>query len=179
MYRSDVGQQGVSAVEGPGTGVRATFDGAYPRLFAVAYRVSYRLLGSRTDAEEVAQETLTRALVHWRRIADAPDGWVVRVASNLALDVVRAAARRHRVVLPERLYTVPGPAQVDDRLDLQAALLRLPRRQREVLVLRFLADLPESVVADTLGCTVGTVKQHSSRGLAALRVHFLPVPSRS
>jgi RNA polymerase sigma factor (sigma-70 family) len=48
-------------------------------------------------------------------------------------------------------------------------LATLSRRQREVIVLRFLADLPEADVARALGCSVGSVKQHSSRGLANLR----------
>ena len=48
-------------------------------------------------------------------------------------------------------------------------LRRLSRRQREVVAMRYLADLPEAEVAAALGCSVGTVKQHASRGLAALR----------
>jgi RNA polymerase sigma factor (sigma-70 family) len=62
---------------------------------------------------------------------------------------------------------------VDERLgergDLVAALRRLPRRQREVVVLRYLADLSESDVAVALGCSVGSVKSNGSRGLSALR----------
>jgi DNA-directed RNA polymerase specialized sigma24 family protein len=50
----------------------------------------------------------------------------------------------------------------------------LSRRQREVVALRYLADLPETDVARALGCSVGTVKQHASRGLAALRAALGP-----
>ena len=53
-------------------------------------------------------------------------------------------------------------------------LRSLSRRQREVVALRYLADLPEADVARALGCSVGTVKQHASRGLAALRVALGP-----
>ena len=63
--------------------------------------------------------------------------------------------------------TAPGPD--GQRVDLHRALDTLSRRQREVIVLRFLADLPEADVAKALGCSVGSVKQHASRGLAALR----------
>jgi RNA polymerase sigma factor (sigma-70 family) len=49
------------------------------------------------------------------------------------------------------------------------ALQALPRRQRAVLVLRYCADLPEAEVADLLGCSLGTVKTHTHRGLQALR----------
>ena len=62
---------------------------------------------------------------------------------------------------------VPG---VDaQRVDLQRALLALSPKQREVVILRYLVDLPEAEVAETLGCSVGTVKTHASRGLAAMR----------
>ena len=71
----------------------------------------------------------------------------------------------------------PGPmasnmstSSAIERVDLQRALLRLPKRQREVVVLRFLADLPEAEVAESLGCSTGTVKSHASRGLVALRL---------
>ena len=52
------------------------------------------------------------------------------------------------------------------------ALRKLPRRQREVVVLRYLADFSEADVAVALGCSVGTVKSQASRGLSALRNHF-------
>ncbi len=58
---------------------------------------------------------------------------------------------------------------IADRVDLYRALDGLSDRQREVLMLRFLADLPEATVADALGCSVSTVKTHAARGLAALR----------
>ena len=50
-----------------------------------------------------------------------------------------------------------------------AALRKLPRRQREVAVLLYVADLPVASVATVLGCSDGTVKQHASRARAALR----------
>lgn len=51
------------------------FDAAYPVLFRRAYRSAYRLLGTRAEAEDVAQETLTRALVRWRRIESYAEPW--------------------------------------------------------------------------------------------------------
>ena len=55
------------------------------------------------------------------------------------------------------------------RLALAQALSRLPRRQREVVALRYLADLPETEVATTLGISGNTVKKHTARAIAALR----------
>jgi RNA polymerase sigma-70 factor (sigma-E family) len=149
------------------------FETAFADLFARAYRVAFRLLGSRADAEEIAQETLARAYDRWPKLTGGgrgrPDGWVSTVAANLAIDRWRRAGRRlevHAEVEPS------GPSDETTtalRLALHEALARLPRRQREVVVLRFLADLPEAAVAASLGCSVGTVKQHASRGLARLR----------
>lgn len=56
------------------------------------------------------------------------------------------------------------------RAALAAALVHLPRRQRETIVLRYLCDLPEADVASALGLSAGTVKTHLHRALASLRV---------
>jgi RNA polymerase sigma factor (sigma-70 family) len=93
--------------------------------------------------------------------------WVARVTGNLVIDNGRRR-RRERLPLRAGAPTAEETATVE-RLHLRAVLGALPRRQREVVTLRYLADLPETTVAELLGCSVGTVKQHASRGLAALR----------
>lgn len=142
------------------------FAAAFPALFALAYRVGFRILGERGDAEDVAQEALARALVRWAALADRPEGWVVRVAANLAID--RQRRRKRATVTDDDPASAAGPVTAD-RLDLVRALVGLPRRQREVVVLRYLADWSEQDVAAELGCSVGTVKSSGARGLRALR----------
>lgn len=146
-----------------------TFEEAFPILIRDAYRVAYRLLGDRGEAEDVAQEACARAYSRWGSVHDHAEPWCVRVASNLALDALRARSRSNR--RNERLRSNGSSAApiVDDRLDLYAALEKLPRRQRETVVLRYLGDLSEAQTADLIGCSVGSVKTHASRGLAALR----------
>ena len=144
------------------------FEEAFEDLYARAYGVAYQLLGRRSESEDVAQETLARAYVRWRKVRSYAEAWVVRVAGNLAID----AWRRRQRIAPDadaesRGDAAPGPD--GQRVDLHRALDSLSRRQREVIVLRFLADLPEAEVAKALGCSVGSVKQHASRGLATLR----------
>lgn len=145
------------------------FDDAFPRLFADAYRVAFRLLGDRGEAEDVAQEACARAYSRWSTVHEYAEPWCVRVAGNLALDLLRARTRAVR--RQERLQSVPpheGPGS-DERLDLYAALAKLPKRQREAVVLRYLGDQSEQQTAATLGLSVGSVKTHASRGLARLR----------
>jgi len=147
------------------------FDEAFPRLYADAYRVAYRLLGDRSEAEDVAQEACARAYSRWSSVHDYAEPWCVRVAGNLALDALRArtrAAKRQDRLVREHQPTTGG-AGTDERLDLYAALAGLPKRQREAVVLRYLGDQSEEQTAALLGLSVGSVKTHSSRGLARLR----------
>ena len=151
--------------------VETTFDDEYPALYRSAYRVAFRLLGGREEAADLAQEACARAYARWNRIGTftSPEAWVAKVAGNLAIDARRRANTAQRHV---DSYVPPRPedqAREDDRVDLHRALLTLPRRQREVVLLRFVADQPEAAVAAALGCSLGTVKSHASRGLAALR----------
>jgi len=147
----------------------AAFDLAFERLYRLAYRVAFRILGDRGDAEDVAQETLARVAVRWSRLEDRPEGWVTRVASNLAIDRYR---RRRR---PPPVMTGPVglvDPHLGERGDLVAALRQLPRRQREAVVLRYLGDLSEAQVALEMGCSIGAVKSHGARGLTSLRRHL-------
>jgi RNA polymerase sigma-70 factor (sigma-E family) len=141
------------------------FDDEFRDLAAIAHRVAYRILGDRSTAEDIAQESLARAYIRWSRISDYRQAWVARVAGNLAIDHLR---RRRPSVPP----SVDGDAEVllIERLDLQRALLCLPKRQRDAIVLRYVADLSEADVARLLGCAPGTVKSHLNRGTARLRL---------
>jgi RNA polymerase sigma-70 factor (sigma-E family) len=147
-----------------------SFDDAFPELFLSAFRLAHRMLGDRAIAEDVAADALAITLERWRRVAPLPyrTAWVLRVTANLAL---RSAKRRDRApVVAERDRPVEGfERDVDLRLALRAALARLPRRQRDVVILRYLCGLSEKDIAEMLGVSSGSVKTHTHRGLAALR----------
>jgi RNA polymerase sigma-70 factor (sigma-E family) len=147
------------------------FEAAFPALYDRAYKVAYRVLGNRSEAEEVAQEALARAYERWPKLAREalPVGWVVRVSVNLAIDTWRKRSRRGD--LPDLEVASEDPSATD-RVALVRGLQALSRRQREAVVLRYLADLHENDVAATLGVGVGSVKQHASRGLARLRAEL-------
>ncbi len=147
------------------------YDDRFDDLAALSYRVAYRLTGDRQESEDLAQEALTRAYVRWTKVQRYDEAWVVRVTTNLAIGRWRRrrTASGHDAAPPR---TDPEDRTADhaaERLALVAALRALPGRQREVAVLRFVGDLSLEDTAAALGCSVGTVKQHSTRALAALR----------
>lgn len=168
------------------TGDRPSFEERFDALAGISYKVAYRLVGDRSEAEDLAQEALARAYASWRKVAGYDEAWVIRVTTNLAI----GRWRKHgRTVVSADAPALAGRGRADDerpgrrhlagvtarqadvaeRLELMAALRSLPRRQREVVALRYLADMPEAAVVAALGCAPGTVKVHAHRGLAALR----------
>ena len=147
----------------------AGFDARFAKLFDLGYRVAFRVLGCRDDAVDVAQEALARAERRWVRLADRPDPWVAKVAYNLAVGVWRKQHRHQPISAAPAAVVGNDDEHAAERLDLIRALQRLSRRQRQVVVLRYLADQSEEDVAAVLGCSVGSVKTHASRGLNALR----------
>lgn len=134
-------------------------------------RVAYLLTGDRHVAEDLLQSVLERMYVRWRRIASNPDAYARRSLVNAA-----SSRWRHRARRPE-ISLVDGHDQGQpDRTDAVAtrdtvvrALRTLPPKQRAVVILRYLEDLSEAETAAVLRVSPGTVKSHSSRGLARLR----------
>src|SRR4051794_24988030 len=114
--------------DAPGTRAHTheVFTQRFDDLAAIAYRVAFRILGDRHQAEELAQEALARAYSRWRKVSAYAEPWVARVAGNLAIDVVR------RKPLPDIADGVPAEhdSVVVLRMELQQALRALPTRQR-------------------------------------------------
>ena len=154
------------------------FDQWFRATLGRVRRAARRVVGSEAEADDIAAEAFARALVRWSTVQDLPhrDAWVIRVACNLAIDAVRRRTRRERIVVVQRAAAnLPDSNEFSaERLALALAVGRLPRRQREVITLRYLVGLPEAEVAIALGLSTNTVKTHLSRALAALRLHLGP-----
>jgi RNA polymerase sigma-70 factor (sigma-E family) len=137
-------------------------------------RYALMLTGDPHTAADVAQETMIRVQLKWRRISrtDAPERYVRKMLTNLFLDWQRTSWLR-RVSLravPHEPPPVPDHAEAAVERDRMWALLaQLPRRQRAAVVLRYYEGLTDQEIADVLGCAVGTVRGHISRALTALR----------
>lgn len=135
-------------------------------LLVQAERTAARLVGA-TAAEDIASETVIRALVRWRRVRGYPHAWVTRVATNLAIDALRKQGKG----LPRLGSCHQGSFESDavERMDLARGLRRLSHRQQQVVVLHYLEGLTDGEVSEVLGLTVPTVKTHLRRALSALR----------
>lgn len=143
-------------------------------------RTAWLLTGDGGRAEDLVQTALLRCWPRWSRIRKMGDidAYVRKAMTNAYVSDRR---RRWSTEVPtEPLPDASAPStDIDDREQLLSALSRLPRGQRAVVVLRFAEDLSLEQAADVLGCSTGTVKSQTSRGLAALRVDAALLPEDS
>jgi len=127
------------------------------------------LLGCpQADAEDVVQAALLKCYRHWRRVerADQPEAYVYKVLVNTFRD---AMGRRWTGETPtEQLPEIAHDDDLATGLAVRRALAAMSREHREVLVLRYYADLSERATADALKLPLGTVKSRTARALAAL-----------
>jgi RNA polymerase sigma-70 factor (sigma-E family) len=134
-------------------------------------RLAYRLCGDWSGADDLVQECLVALYRHWRRAsaADELDAYVRTMLVHAYLsERQRSWSRRVRTAAEVTPPPAP-PVASEHRVDLLAALARLTRGQRAVLVLRYWEDLDVAQTAVLLGCSAGTVKSQTSDAIAALR----------
>ncbi len=144
----------------------ASFEAFFAATWGRTVGSVFLLLGSLSEAEDVVQEAYTRAARHWERLQDYddPEGWVRRVAWNLALSTLRRARRRASALLGGALPEPDAHSASERVIDLHRALRGLPLRYRAVLTLHYLLDMSVREVADELGLPQETVKSQLARG---------------
>ncbi|MEV3852932.1 SigE family RNA polymerase sigma factor [Streptomyces sp. NPDC050095] len=176
------------------TAASRTVAGTYPSFASyvrarqpVLLRTARSLTANPCDAEDLLQTALTKTYVAWDRIEDhrALDGYVRRALLN-----TRTSQWRKRKVDEFVCDELPEPAQASgpaatDQAEQQAlhdamwrAIMKLPARQRAMVVLRYYEDLSEAQTAEVLGVSIGTVKSAVSRALGKLREDPELVPAR-
>jgi RNA polymerase sigma-70 factor (sigma-E family) len=143
-------------------------------------RTAVLLAGGQEAGEDLLQAALERLLRHWHRIDGDPEGYLRRTLYNLAADGWRRqrAWRRRLPLLHNQAVAAvaDGSTEVDTRDALIRMLMQLPPQQRAVIVARYWEELTEAETAEVLGCSVGSVKSASSRGLRRLRELSGPAP---
>ncbi|MFD7781672.1 SigE family RNA polymerase sigma factor [Streptomyces nojiriensis] len=149
----------------------ATYQAHYRSLLGLAAL----LLDDTASCEDVVQEAFIRVHSARNRVRDREK--TLAYLRQTVVNLSRSALRRR--ILGLKLLSKPMPDMASaeegaydqlERDDLIKAMRGLQRRQREVLVLRYFADMTEAQVAETLGISLGSVKAYGSRGIAALRV---------
>ena len=164
-------------VSGEGAALRTDADAAVTELFRAHYaalvRLALLLVDDSSTAEDVVQDAYARLHRRWARLRDegAAYGYLRTAVVNGAHSRLRRVRTTRRHVEPH----VPDAASAEhhavvheEHAAVHLALRGLPRRQREVLVLRYYGELSEADIADALGISPGAVKSHASRGLAAV-----------
>lgn len=156
-------------------GDRAAFARITRAHYDLVYRIAWRMLGASGEAEDVAQDAFLRL---WRnagqvREAGSLRAWLARVATNLAIDRLRRRRPADVSEVPELADPDPGPdRQVEWRAAgeiVNAAIARLPERQRVALVLTYYEELPNADVAEVLGVSVEAVESLLARARRKLK----------
>jgi RNA polymerase sigma-70 factor (sigma-E family) len=159
-------------------GFRRAYDDEFIAYYAARAaglrNTAYLLCGDWHLAEDLTQLAFTKLYRAWARIDhhEVLDQYARKVLLRTFLDERRRPWRREMPTEPEDAVldvTAPEVRGPEDREVLRGALQMVPKRRRAVLILRFWADLSVEQVAEILGCTTGTVKSQTSRGLADLR----------
>ncbi len=155
---------GTVQVEGAPTW-EALYRTDYPQLV----RLAGLLVGDFGLGEEIAQEAFARLLESRAAITD-PRSYLRGIVANLCRSRIRRAmaARRHADRSEIRSEWDESGPDGAVRVAISGALRRLPRRQREAIVLRFYGGMTESEIAAAMGVSVGAVKTHLHRGQLAL-----------
>lgn len=154
--------EAVAPVEVSVASLRESFEAVYQREFASLVRLAEGLVDNRELAEEVVQEAFARLYLRWGAV-ESPVAYV-RVS---VLNGARQVLRRRRLIRrrpPDRQEA--GALGVNDIVD---AVRRLPKRQCDMVLLRYDLQLTDAEIAETLGVPLGTVKSTIHRALARLQ----------
>ncbi|GAA4613823.1 SigE family RNA polymerase sigma factor [Saccharopolyspora hordei] len=144
----------------------------YQEHYKQLLRIAVLLVDDRAAAEDIVQDAYVRVFDSRTRLRDP--GKALAFLRQAVLNRARSVLRRRLVAKKYQPKLATEDSQPDDtgrgvdRAVLAAALAKLPRRQREAVVLRYYADLSESRTAEVMGCSQGAVKSYCSRGVSRL-----------
>jgi RNA polymerase sigma-70 factor (sigma-E family) len=153
------------------------FSELYVGQFPQLVRLAVLLLDDVAAAEDVVQEAYVKIAASRRRLRDP--SMALPYLRQAVVNHARSALRRRKVFEKYREHPAPDSPSAEEgataEFERQAVIIglrALPRRFREVLVLRYYMDMTERQVSETLGISAGSVKSYSSRGLDRLAAHL-------
>lgn len=147
------------------------FEDFYLREYPSVVGLAFALSGSRSGAEDLAQEAFLAAHRNWDKIAgyDQPGAWVRRVVANQSVSTIRRRVAEAKALARSALgQTTVLPDLGAGDPDFWEAVRALPPRQAQVIVLFYLEDRSIADVASILGMATGTVKRHLHDGRRTL-----------
>ena len=150
----------------------ALFRAHYTGLVALAVC----LTGDKPAAEDLVQDAFAKMYRHWHRLRE-PDRALAYLRACVAnghksrLRRLQVARRHATTLLPDAASAEEQAMLAGEHADLVGALRRLPTRQRQVLALRYFAELTDPEIASCLSLAASSVRVHAHRGLAALTRH--------
>ena len=149
---------------------RPSFEAFYTSEFGSVVGLAYVLSGSRSGAEDLAQDAFLAALRHWDRISayDKPEAWVRRVTVNRSLSRFRKLTAEAKAVLRMEHGEFTVPEVEHETREVWEAVRSLPTCQAQVVALWFFDRRSISEIAVIVGCSENTVKTHLQRGKQAL-----------
>jgi len=163
------------------------FGSLYERYVDKIYSYVYYRTGNQHDAEDLTAKVFFQALSHLPRFVQRGlpfSSWLYRIAHNVVANWYRDHSRRKMVSLDG--FAVPGAvrddglllkiAQDERRLSLAQAIRRLPAERQELLILKFVEQLPNATIGQIMGRSEGAIKSLYHRTLLALREELGELP---
>jgi RNA polymerase sigma-70 factor, ECF subfamily len=156
-------------------GNQAAFTALVERFHPLVYRVVWRMTRGHADTEDITQEAFVRLWKHIRELRDgnATKSWLLRVASNLAMDRHRNATT---IVVDEAAEVADARPLADEtamtkwaQKCIDSAIHALPERQRLALTLIHFEQLPQAMAAETMGITIDALESLLSRARRGLK----------
>lgn len=155
---------------------RVVVDANAPML----HRIAYRMIGDAIEAEDIAQEALTRLWQHagrWQAGGSGIGAWLTRVTMNQCLDRLRRRRFASDDAVPERADEAPlAPALIEaeeQRQRVVAAIAALPDNQRAAIVLTYYEDQPNAAAAETMDMNIKAFESLLLRARGALKKALL------
>jgi RNA polymerase sigma-70 factor (ECF subfamily) len=160
------------------SGDQKAFSGLIDRHYDIVYRVVWRVMSGHADSEDIVQEAFLRLWGNPRQVRRGPAlrGWLIRVATNLAID--RARRKQAASIDQEPEIAATGPDALDQVLgeksanEINSALARLPERQRLALSLVYFENMSNIDAAAAMAISVEAIESLLARGRRALKAEL-------